>query len=135
MITHVPAETGPLGQPTIDPVCGMEVDPATSAYRVDRGEHVIHFCSADCRAKFEADPEKYAAARAPVSASAGSKIAGATYTCPMHPQIRRDAPGSCPICGMTLEPLRARQEITFTVPWRRGMICTRGERGRATGEI
>jgi P-type Cu+ transporter len=105
MITHVPTGIESLGQPAIDPVCGMKVDPATSAYQLDRGDHVVHFCSAGCRAKFVANPEKYEAAGGPVPAPADPKIAGATYTCPMHPQIRRDAPGNCPICGMTLEPL------------------------------
>jgi Cu+-exporting ATPase len=105
MITHVPTGIELLGQPAIDPVCGMEVDPATSEYRLDRGDRVVHFCCAGCRTKFAADPGKYTGAGAPVSAPDGPNITGAIYTCPMHPEIRRAAPGSCPICGMALEPL------------------------------
>jgi Cu+-exporting ATPase len=105
MITQVPTGIESLGQPAIDPVCGMEVDPANSEYQLDRGDHVVHFCCAGCQAKFAADPEKYRRAGALVAAPPVAKIAGAIYTCPMHPEIRRDAPGSCPICGMALEPL------------------------------
>ncbi len=104
MIARQPTASDSLGNPAIDPVCGMDVDPANAACQLDRGDHVVHFCSASCRAKFLADPAKYEAAGAPVPAP-DPKIAGATYTCPMHPQIHRDAPGDCPICGMTLEPL------------------------------
>jgi Cu+-exporting ATPase len=110
MITHVPTGIDPLGQPAIDPVCGMEVDPAASDYHIDRGDQVVHFCCAGCRTKFAADPAKYTAGGAHVDSEAQPnkaepEIAGALYTCPMHPEIRRDAPGNCPICGMTLEPL------------------------------
>jgi Cu+-exporting ATPase len=91
----------PLKAPAaiVDPVCGMTVDPATSPHRHDHGEHNYHFCSAGCRSKFAADPEKYLHMHAPAFFPAG-----AIYTCPMHPQIRQIGPGSCPICGMALEP-------------------------------
>src|SRR5690606_15888045 len=60
-----------------------------------------YFCSAGCKEKFEADPAKFLGDRpAPAPAPAGTK-----YTCPMHPEIVRDAPGSCPLCGMALEPM------------------------------
>ncbi len=86
----------------IDPVCGMTVDPATA--KGGSAEHegtTYHFCSAGCHGKFVADPAHYLgdAPPAPVEAPAG-----AMYTCPMHPQIRQDHPGTCPICGMALEP-------------------------------
>ncbi|MDQ2663973.1 MAG: heavy metal translocating P-type ATPase, partial [Candidatus Eremiobacteraeota bacterium] len=75
----------------------------------DDHEHVsvhngttYHFCSDGCRAKFAMSPEKYLA---PTTAAAPVASAHTTYTCPMHPQIRKDGPGSCPICGMALEPL------------------------------
>jgi P-type Cu+ transporter len=83
-----------------DPVCGMNVDPATSKHRFDHRGETFHFCSAGCRTKFAADPKAYldkAAAKAVVPE-------GTIYTCPMHPQIRQVGPGSCPICGMALEP-------------------------------
>ena len=83
-----------------DPVCGMSVDPATSRHRFDYRGETFHFCSAGCRTKFMADPRQYldkARAKAEVPE-------GTIYTCPMHPQIRQVGPGSCPICGMALEP-------------------------------
>jgi len=91
-----------------DPVCGMTVDPATSKHRFQHGETTYHFCSAGCQTKFEANPAKYLAPKAaPVPAKPG-----AIYTCPMHPQIRQEGPGTCPICGMALEPV----EVTAEAP-------------------
>jgi P-type Cu+ transporter len=83
-----------------DPVCGMTVDPATSKHRFDDRGETYHFCSAGCRTKFAADPQKYLDDTRPAAAAPE----GAIYTCPMHPQIRQTGPGSCPICGMALEP-------------------------------
>ena len=88
----------------VDPVCGMTVDPATSQHRMEHGGGVFHFCSAGCRAKFAADPAKHLAPKAAAPAPAGSGDE-AVYTCPMHPEVRRQGPGNCPICGMALEPL------------------------------
>jgi Cu+-exporting ATPase len=88
----------------IDPVCGMTVDPATAKHQFVHAGHVQYFCSAGCKTKFAADPARYLAKEKPAAAAA---VAGAIYTCPMHPEIRRDKPGSCPICGMALEPLVA----------------------------
>jgi Cu+-exporting ATPase len=84
-----------------DPVCGMTVDPATSKHRFEHHGETFHFCSAGCRTKFAADPAKYLAKD---KASEPEMPAGTIYTCPMHPQIRQVGPGSCPICGMALEP-------------------------------
>ncbi len=84
-----------------DPVCGMSVDPATAGHRFDHDGATYYFCSAGCRNKFAADPGRYLG---PKAAVAESMPAGAIYTCPMHPEIRQDRPGSCPICGMALEP-------------------------------
>ena len=86
-----------------DPVCGMTVDPATAKHHAEHGGAMFHFCSAGCAAKFTADPGKYLA-DTPASMAAAAAPAGAIWTCPMHSQIRRDGPGSCPICGMALEP-------------------------------
>jgi Cu+-exporting ATPase len=83
-----------------DPVCGMTVDPATSRHRFDYRGETFHFCSAGCRTKFAADPEKYLDASRPKAAVPE----GTVYTCPMHPQIHQIGPGNCPICGMALEP-------------------------------
>jgi len=84
-----------------DPVCGMDVDPATAKHRSTHGGESYYFCSAGCRTKFDADPEKYLASEAPLAEA----DPGAIYTCPMHPEVRQVGPGSCPICGMALEPL------------------------------
>src|SRR5438876_6834969 len=86
-----------------DPVCGMSVDPAISKHRVEHGGAVYHFCGAGCTAKFAADPTRYSTPRVvPPKPAAAPK--GTIYTCPMHPEIRTAEPGSCPICGMALEP-------------------------------
>ncbi|WP_316159331.1 MULTISPECIES: heavy metal translocating P-type ATPase [unclassified Bradyrhizobium] len=84
----------------IDPVCGMSVDPATSKHRFEHAGHTFHFCSAGCRTKFAAEPDKYLGERGPPP----EMPAGTIYTCPMHPEIRQEGPGTCPICGMALEP-------------------------------
>jgi P-type Cu+ transporter len=88
-----------------DPVCGMTVNPATSSHRFEHAGTTFHFCCAGCRTKFAADPAKYLEPKAPPPANLG-----ATYTCPMHPEIQQRGPGSCPICGMALEPLMVTAE-------------------------
>ena len=86
-----------------DPVCGMKVDPRAVEHRSTHEGQAYYFCSAKCRERFIANPERYiGAAKKPEPVAAGT-----IYTCPMHPQIRQVGPGSCPICGMTLEPERA----------------------------
>lgn len=85
----------------LDPVCGMTVDPATSKHHLTHHDKTFHFCSAGCRTKFAADPAKYLAKD---KAPEPEMPAGTIYTCPMHPEIRQVGPGSCPICGMALEP-------------------------------
>jgi Cu+-exporting ATPase len=90
----------------IDPVCGMTVDPHTAKHRADYQGHTYCFCSAGCRTKFAADPQKYLGAR-----QAETVPEGTIYTCPMHSQIRQVGPGSCPICGMALEPEIAGTEV------------------------
>jgi len=87
-----------------DPVCGMMVDPNTTPHKAEHEGRIHYFCSAGCRSKFQADPRRYLDA---VSASAKAEPVseGTIYTCPMHPQIRQVGPGSCPICGMALEPV------------------------------
>jgi P-type Cu+ transporter len=85
-----------------DPVCGMSVDPHTAKHRAEHAGRTYYFCNPRCREKFIADPLKYLAAE---DAPAAPVAPGTIYTCPMHPEIRQDGPGSCPICGMALEPL------------------------------
>ena len=92
---------GPNLHMVIDPVCGMTVDPAKTTHHATHGDDKYYFCSAGCLAKFTADPDKFIT-DAPIVEIAAAP--GATWTCPMHPEIRRDGPGTCPICGMALEP-------------------------------
>ncbi|MBX8824513.1 heavy metal translocating P-type ATPase [Ochrobactrum sp. SFR4] len=89
------------GNKVKDPVCGMMVDPAAGKPHMTYKGHEYHFCSDSCHGKFKADPEKYLTAQS----AAAPAIKGAQYTCPMHPEVIRDEPGSCPICGMALEPV------------------------------
>ncbi|MFN3746480.1 MAG: heavy metal translocating P-type ATPase [Hyphomicrobiaceae bacterium] len=84
-----------------DPVCGMSVDPHTAKHRHVHEGRPFYFCSARCREKFIADPMKYLA---PAEVPPAPVPPGAIYTCPMHPEIRQEGPGACPICGMALEP-------------------------------
>jgi Cu+-exporting ATPase len=116
---HLPTTSAESGTALAkDPVCGMSVDPATAKHTAEHGGATYYFCSAGCRGKFVAEPERFLAE--PVHAPAGAAHnhahgvraspspaltpPGAVYTCPMHPQIRQDHPGACPICGMALEP-------------------------------
>jgi Cu+-exporting ATPase len=81
----------------------MQVEIKEGARTRDYGGETFHFCSAGCQEKFDADPYFYASGNAK---KAGQKAQpGTQYTCPMHPEIVRDEPGSCPICGMALEPM------------------------------
>ena len=97
---HAPVPAGTLPK-ALDPVCGMTVDPETTAHHAEHAGRHFHFCSAGCRTRFVAEPERYLekSDKPPAPAPAGT-----IYTCPMHPEIRQDGPGSCPICGMALEP-------------------------------
>src|SRR6478609_764748 len=74
-----------------DPVCGMNVDPATSRHRHAHGGETYHFCNPRCLEKFKADPERYLG---PPSAAVPPADSGAVYTCPMHPEVRQVGPGS-----------------------------------------
>ena len=85
----------------IDPVCGMTVDPATTPHHARHAGQDYHFCSAKCRERFEARPEIFLDGSAPEPVQGSEDI---IYTCPMHPEIEQIGPGSCPICGMALEP-------------------------------
>jgi Cu+-exporting ATPase len=94
----------------IDPVCGMKVKRETAKHRFEYGAREYLFCCARCRERFQADPENFLKPKQPEQTPAALKRRepavdpGAIYTCPMDPQIRHVGPGSCPICGMALEP-------------------------------
>ncbi|MDB5593669.1 MAG: copper-translocating P-type ATPase [Hyphomicrobiales bacterium] len=85
-----------------DLVCGMSVDPATAKHRTEHEGQSYFFCSAGCRHKFEAEPQRYLHPESRAAEPPAPK--GTIFTCPMHPEIRQEGPGSCPICGMGLEP-------------------------------
>src|SRR5207248_317582 len=79
------------------------VDPATAAASAEHQGHTYYFCCPHCRARFLADPAKYLA-KSQATATASPAPPGTIYTCPMHPEVEQDHPGSCPKCGMALEP-------------------------------
>ncbi|MCB1222228.1 YHS domain-containing protein, partial [bacterium] len=119
-----PTERATAATTVKDPVCGMDVDPTVSTHRSEHDGATFHFCSARCKATFDADPASYSSSgpdaladhdgahehhgHGPSADGAASTPAPgevAEWTCPMHPEIRRPGPGSCPICGMALEPV------------------------------
>ncbi len=98
-----PPTKPPAGPTAVDPVCGMTVPVKADTRAEEFGGKTFHFCSAKCQSTFKADPWFYASGRG--AATKAAIPAAVQYTCPMHPEILRDAPGSCPICGMALEPI------------------------------
>jgi len=96
-----------------DVVCGMQVDPATAKWTSEYGGHTYYFCGKGCKAKFDADPQRFLLPLEPRTIQPRTPeppAEGTKWTCPMHPEIVRDGPGSCPICGMALEPLTVTAE-------------------------
>ncbi len=85
-----------------DPVCGMDVAPEKTEHHFTFENHDYHFCSEHCLHKFKDSPKQYLEQK-----EEPSVVAGTIYTCPMHPEIEQVGPGSCPICGMALEPKNA----------------------------
>ncbi|NUR13288.1 MAG: heavy metal translocating P-type ATPase [Bradyrhizobium sp.] len=109
---HAPSDASDHGMVVADPVCGMKVDARTAKHQYLLGGTPYYFCSARCFDKFRADPDRYLnphghdpAVTAPAMGALPEAAEGTIWTCPMHPEIRRDRPGTCPICGMALEPL------------------------------
>lgn len=110
-----------------DPVCGMQVQPDRAAGTSEFGGKTYYFCAVGCKKKFDSDPDRYLGPKpaeqltqlTPISMPAmmprqetvgSAETAAAEYTCPMHPEIRQKGPGSCPKCGMALEPVEATAE-------------------------
>src|SRR5688572_24837961 len=91
----------------VDPVCGMTIDPADAVGHADFEGHTYYFCSDNCLERFRANPRQFveSADSAPLASNAISL--DAAYTCPMDPEVRQKGPGSCPKCGMALEPVLA----------------------------
>ena len=106
-----------------DPVCGMSVDPAKAAATLEHAGKTYHFCSKGCAQRFSADAERFLVAPGAAGMQAGSHLhertpvappvarEGVRYTCPMHPEIVQIGPGSCPKCGMALEPMDVFAEV------------------------
>jgi Cu+-exporting ATPase len=105
----------------IDPVCGMNVDPEKAAGSYEHGGTTYFFCCTSCLNKFRQEPESFVGDKTkPETASQVEEPAESNvYTCPMHPEVRQEGPGSCPKCGMALEPLQVeapREKVEYTCP-------------------
>jgi Cu+-exporting ATPase len=108
MATHTHMHAKPEAARVLDPVCGMEIDPADAVGTVTHGGRTWHFCSASCLRRFRENPSSFTGeADAPAAAPAPE---GVEYTCPMHPEVVQVGPGTCPLCGMALEPRVATAE-------------------------
>jgi Cu+-exporting ATPase len=120
-------EGGTASTEVRDPVCGMMVDPTRTPYHRELGGTTYHFCSAGCLEKFRREPRKFTTGAAqpaktgerqavPAPAASTATI----YTCPMHPEVRQNGPGTCPKCGMALEPVtppaRSAPKVEYTCP-------------------
>jgi Cu+-exporting ATPase len=97
-------------QDVVDPVCRMTISPADSVGEVEHGGLTYYFCNESCLERFKANPQDFVGSSAERSASHAPEHAGAEYTCPMHPEVRQMGPGSCPLCGMALEPVNVSLE-------------------------
>jgi Cu+-exporting ATPase len=93
----------------MDPVCGMSVSPETAQHRLEHRGETFFFCSARCKERFAAEPTHWLTP--PEQEENAAPPTGAIYTCPMHPEVRQIGPGSCPICGMALEPEAVTAEV------------------------
>jgi len=91
-------------QEVLDPVCGMMILPSEAAGHTDYDGHIYHFCSESCLEQFRKNPSGFLETH-PAERPAAPADPEAEYTCPMHPEVRQIGPGSCPICGMALEPV------------------------------
>ena len=95
-----------------DPVCGMTIAAEGAAATVDHGGRTYHFCAEGCARRFREDPAAFLDSPAAEDAAVPAAPAGTEYTCPMHPEVRQVGPGSCPKCGMALEPVTAAADDT-----------------------
>ena len=104
-----------------DPVCGMKVDPSTAAGSFEHEGRTYYFCSKSCLHKFQQQPDTYTGSVAEPEKESRTGVAteAQIYTCPMHPEVRKEGPGSCPKCGMALEPLKVeapKERVEYTCP-------------------
>jgi P-type Cu+ transporter len=96
----------------LDPVCGMTISPEDAVGHLEHHGRTYYFCNESCLEKFKADPKRYVEPEAAPQPLAGSS--GVEYTCPMDPEVRQLGPGSCPKCGMALEPVTVLPQATRT---------------------
>jgi P-type Cu+ transporter len=117
-----PVNQNPSGVSAIDPVCGMTVDPAKAAGSFEYNGQTYYFCGQSCLEKFRADPQRFlnpVASQTKIQRTQRKPPPQGEYTCPMHPEVRQDQPGSCPRCGMALERATAtlpKDKIEYTCP-------------------
>ncbi|MFH0879686.1 MAG: heavy metal translocating P-type ATPase, partial [Lentisphaerota bacterium] len=103
------------GAQYVDPVCGMSTEDEKAFIRHEHGGKTYYFCSDHCMAKFKTDPESFIGGKAGNDLpSTGAPFLGRIYTCPMHPEVRQEGPGTCPKCGMALEPMGVPAAATKT---------------------
>ena len=115
---------GSAGQASVDPVCGMMVNPNSAAGSYEHKGKTYYFCSAHCLNKFRQDPERFIKESTKTEetkpvAIESRRSSQAEYTCPMHPEVKQEGPGSCPKCGMALEPVTIsapKEKIEYTCP-------------------
>jgi len=98
--------SGSASSNAIDPVCGMTVDPSRAAASYSHAGTTYYFCCTHCLTRFKAAPEQYLGRPTPAKRVAKADVHAGAYTCPMHPEIVQDGPGTCPKCGMALEPMQ-----------------------------
>ncbi|HEX7125708.1 MAG TPA: YHS domain-containing protein, partial [Thermodesulfobacteriota bacterium] len=106
----------------VDPVCGMTISPEDAVGSETFEGRTYHFCSRSCLDAFRTDPRRFAdgtpgareGAHEATPPAGGREAGGAEYTCPMHPEVRQVGPGSCPRCGMALEPVAPAAPVTRT---------------------
>src|SRR5262245_21368401 len=103
---HEPASA----QGVVDPVCGMTIDPADAVGHVEHQGRTYYFCNDSCLERFREDPAQFLEPKTAERGGTHGRVDDVEYTCPMHPEVRQKGPGSCPICGMALEPVVATLE-------------------------
>ncbi len=101
---HPPLGDSAADKKAMDPICGMPLNPAETALKSSYQDQTYYFCSSHCLSQFKASPEK-ALARVQKPSLPVTHHGSNTYTCPMHPEIKQEGPGTCPVCGMALDPM------------------------------
>ena len=120
----MPDQSDDATEPAIDPVCGMKVNPATAKHRHRYNGVDYVFCAPRCRERFAADPQQFltpsTASTDPKPPQTKTATSATIYICPMHPEVRQPGPGTCPKCGMALEPespaAPANKSVEYTCP-------------------